>query len=61
VLALRRIVNGLSERVTPSLEPVTVSKRVIAAWAVACALVIVPIGATLSPAWDSIRRIVLGE
>src|SRR3972149_2870333 len=49
---LRRIVSGLSERVIPdastslsaSLAPVTVSRRVIAAWAVACAAVIVPIG-----------------
>ncbi|HUE99285.1 MAG TPA: PrsW family glutamic-type intramembrane protease [Anaerolineales bacterium] len=58
---LRKIVNGLSERVTPDLTTVTVSKRVIAAWAVACAAVIVPIGATLSPAWDSIRRLILAE
>lgn len=66
---LRRIVNGLSERITPdastplnaSLEPAAVSRRVIAVWAVACALVIIPIGATLSPAWDSIRKLILGD
>ncbi|RPJ27743.1 MAG: PrsW family intramembrane metalloprotease [Chloroflexi bacterium] len=58
---LRRIVNGLSERVTPDIMPVTVSRRAIAAWAVACAAVVIPIGAALSPAWDSIRTIILGD
>jgi RsiW-degrading membrane proteinase PrsW (M82 family) len=58
---LRRIVNGLSERVTPDITPVTVSRRAIAAWAVACAAVVIPIGAALSPAWDSIRTIILGD
>ncbi len=58
---LRRIVNGLSERITPDLEPATVSKRAIAAWAVACAAVIIPIGAALGPAWDSIRTLILGD
>ena len=64
---MRKIVNGISERITPdastalstSLAPATVSRRVIAAWAVACTLVIIPIGATLGPAWDSIRRLIL--
>ena len=54
---LRRIVNGLSERVTPDLSPATVSRRVIAVWAVASALVIVPIGATFSPAWNAISSL----
>ncbi len=58
---LRRIVNQISERITPSPEPVSVSRRAIAVWAVACALVIIPIGATLSPAWDSIQKLVLGN
>jgi len=58
---LRKIVNGLSERVISDSTPVPVSRRVIAAWAVACAAVIVPIGAALSPAWDSICRLVLGD
>jgi len=58
---MRKIVNGISERIIPDLTPVTVSKRLIATWAVACALVIVPIGATLSPAWNSIREIMLGH
>jgi hypothetical protein len=58
---LRRITNQISERVTPSLEPASVSRRAIAVWAVACALVIIPIGATLSPAWDSIQKLILGN
>ena len=58
---LRRIVNEISERVTPDLEPVSVSRRAIAAWAVACALIIIPIGAALSPAWEEIRFLILGN
>ncbi|MBI5964276.1 MAG: PrsW family intramembrane metalloprotease [Chloroflexi bacterium] len=57
---LRRIVNEISERVTPDLAPVSVSKRIIAVWALACALIIIPIGATLSPAWDSIQSLLQG-
>jgi len=66
---LQRITNQISERATPdtstalstSLEPDSVSRRGIAVWAVACALVIIPIGATLSPAWDSIKKLIVGN
>ena len=58
---LRRIVNEISERVTPDLTPASVSRRAIAAWAVACALIIIPIGSALSPAWKEIRFLVLGN
>jgi RsiW-degrading membrane proteinase PrsW (M82 family) len=58
---MRKIINGISDRVTPDLTPATVSRRLIAAWAVACVLVIIPIGATLSPAWDSIRKLITGN
>lgn len=58
---MRNIVNGISDRVTPDVSPAPVSSRLIATWAVACALVIIPIGATLSPAWDSIKKIIIGE
>ena len=51
---LRRIVNQISERIIPNLMPATVSRGAVATWAVACALVIVPIGATLSPAWTAV-------
>ncbi|HET7145100.1 MAG TPA: PrsW family glutamic-type intramembrane protease [Anaerolineales bacterium] len=58
---LRRIVDQISERIIPDPTSVTVSRKVIAVWAVACALVIIPIGATLGPAWDSIQKLVLGN
>ena len=57
---LRRIANQISERSTLDLTPATVSKKAIAVWAVACSLAIIPIGATLSPAWDSIRNLLRG-
>lgn len=56
----RRIVNDLTEQVEPVLETVLVSRRSLAFWAVACVLVIVPIGAALGPAWNEIRAVVLG-
>lgn len=58
---LKRILDQISEGVTPDLTPAAVSKRAIAAWAVACVAIIIPIGATLSPAWESIRKLILGE
>jgi RsiW-degrading membrane proteinase PrsW (M82 family) len=58
---LRRIVNEISERVTPDLTTTPVSKRLIAIWAVACAAVIIPIGAALSPAWKEIRALIFGS
>lgn len=58
---MRRIVHGLSEGLIADAVSVTVSRRAIAAWAVACAAVIIPIGAALGPAWESIRRIILGD
>lgn len=57
---LRRIVIGISENVQADPVPGTVSRRDIATWAVACALVIVPVGATLSPAWKEIRILIFG-
>jgi hypothetical protein len=58
---LRRIVNEISERVTPDLQSAPVSSRLIAIWAVACAAIIIPIGATLSPAWKEIQKIIFGQ
>jgi hypothetical protein len=58
---LRRIVNGLSSNITLDLTPATISRKAIATWAVACAIVIIPIGATLSPAWDAIHKLILGN
>jgi hypothetical protein len=66
---LRRIVTGLAQAVGaeasaepgPSLEPALVTRRSLAVWAVACAAVIIPIGATLSPAWDAIQKVIVGK
>jgi len=66
---LRRIVTGLAQAVGaeasaepgPSLEPALITRRSLAVWAVACAAVIIPIGATLSPAWDAIQKAIVGK
>lgn len=66
---LRRIVTGLSQNVeadasaslSTNLAPALVSRRALATWAVACAAIIIPIGATLSPAWEEIQKIILGK
>jgi len=66
---LRRIVHGLSPTVQAdtaatvhtNLEPALVSRRAIAIWAIACAAIIIPIGATLSPAWEAIQKVILGK
>lgn len=60
---LRKIVRDLAVSVdqvaaeaTPSLG---VSPRALAVWALVSALVIVPIGAALGPAWEQIRAVIL--
>jgi len=57
---LRKIVNELSEGITVDLTPATVSRRAVAVWALACAIIIIPIGAALSPAWNAIQKLILG-
>jgi hypothetical protein len=52
---LRRYVRRLGAGVEVRVMPETVSRRALAAWALACALVIIPIGAALGPAWSQIR------
>ena len=56
---LRRLVLGLSHGIAPDLTPTTVSARALAGWAFVCALVVVPIGAALSPAWNQIVALVV--
>jgi len=57
---LRRIVNEISERVTPEPpSPAAVSRRFVATWAIVSAVVIVPIGASLSPAWNVINSLIV--
>ncbi len=54
---LRRLVVGMAQEVAPEITPVVVSPRVLAAWGIACLLVIVPIGVALGPAWRQIRSV----
>jgi formylglycine-generating enzyme required for sulfatase activity/RsiW-degrading membrane proteinase PrsW (M82 family) len=56
---LRRLVAGLAEGIEPDLAPSVVTRRALAGWASACALVIIPIGAALGPAWGQIQAVVL--
>jgi hypothetical protein len=56
---LYRLVAGLAQGIEPDLAPASVSPRALAIWAFACALVIVPIGAALGPAWGQIQAVIL--
>ncbi len=56
---LRRLVNDLAGGITPRVSPEVISRRALAVWAFACALVVIPIGAALGPAWADIQRIIL--
>lgn len=58
---LQKIVNELSERITTDLTPATISRRTVAVWALACTIIIIPIGAALSPAWIAIQKLILGS
>ena len=53
---LRTIVKGLSPDIQPSLQPVTVSARTLAALAFISVLVIVPLSALLGPALGAIQQ-----
>lgn len=55
----RRMVTELAQEIAPDLSPTVVSSRVLAGWALACALVIVPIGAALGGAWSQIMGVIL--
>ena len=57
---LRKIVNELSERITVELTTANVSRRAVAVWALACLIIIIPIGAALSPAWNTIQKLIMG-
>jgi len=52
---LRRYVRRLGAGVVIKVVPEAISRRALAAWALACALVIIPLGATLGPAWIQIK------
>jgi RsiW-degrading membrane proteinase PrsW (M82 family) len=56
---LYRLVASLAQGIEPDLAPPIFSSRALAGWALACALVIIPIGAALGPAWSQIQAIML--
>lgn len=58
-LLLRKMVRDLAAAPAEEGALPAVSPRVLAAWAFACALIVIPIGAALGPAWDQIRAVVL--
>jgi hypothetical protein len=53
---LHRRVRALSAEIIPDAAPVPVSSRALAAWALACAVVIIPIGAALGSVWAVLRE-----
>ena len=57
---LRKIVVELAAGITIDLTPASISKRAVAVWALACSVIIIPIGAALSPAWGTIKTLILG-
>ncbi len=58
---LHHIINGMARGTEPAITPETVSPRILAAWAFASALVIVPIGAALGGAWEQIAAVLLAK
>ena len=57
---LIRLVKTMQPEIVDAVIPATaVTPRAIAAWAFACALIIIPIGAALGPAWSEIERVLL--
>jgi RsiW-degrading membrane proteinase PrsW (M82 family) len=56
---LYRLVTGLGQGVEPDLAPTVVTSRALAGWALACALVIIPLGAALGLAWRQIQGVIL--
>jgi RsiW-degrading membrane proteinase PrsW (M82 family) len=56
---LRRIVANMAVEEVPDLAPVRISTRALAFWGFVCALIIIPIGAAIGPAWESIREVLI--
>jgi len=55
---LRRMVLNMAVDGAPDLAPVRISTRSLAFWGLACALIIIPIGAALGPAWGQIQQVI---
>jgi len=56
---LRRIVMNMAVDIGPDLAPVRISTRSLAFWGFVCALIIIPIGAALGPAWEKICTVLI--
>ena len=54
---LGRITASLALDDKPALVPAQISRRALALWAVACAAIIVPVGAALGEAWSEIQGV----
>jgi hypothetical protein len=57
---LGRVTAGLAQNEEPDVTPAYVSTRALASWALASALVVVPVGAVLGSAWPRIAALILG-
>lgn len=56
---LHGYITKLASGITPSVAPTVITRRALAGWALACALVIIPIGSALGSAWKDILSVVL--
>ena len=56
---LYRLTAGLGAENEPVVAPSDISQRALAAWAFACTLIIVPLGAALGPAWQELQQFIM--
>ncbi len=56
---LGRITASLATEDKPEIVPALISRRALAFWAVACTLIIIPVGAALGGAWAEIKTALL--
>jgi RsiW-degrading membrane proteinase PrsW (M82 family) len=56
---LYRLMASLGRGIEPEPTPILVSRRALAGWAMACAVVLIPLGAALGPAWGAIQKVIL--
>jgi len=55
---LRRITSRLALGELPAIIPATISRRALALLAMACTMVIIPVGAALGGAWNEIKSVI---
>ncbi len=56
---LYRMLTRLAQNIAPDLSPTVISRRALAAFAFACAIVFVPLGAALGPNWGAVQSVAL--